>query len=97
MKPALELIRTIFGLEENELKSLNTEKLLGLNEGVRAILGTTKSLHSSKVDVFSDMIRPYMNSSSADHGGDGVVACSYIFAKKCFRPLKKIWLLLIWK
>ncbi|XDG06401.1 hypothetical protein ABKA04_006016 [Annulohypoxylon sp. FPYF3050] len=71
MKPALELIRTIFGLEENELKSLNTEKLLGLNEGVRAILGTTKSLHSSKVDVFSDMIRPYMNSSSADHGGDG--------------------------
>ncbi|KAI1451354.1 hypothetical protein F4805DRAFT_471727 [Annulohypoxylon moriforme] len=71
MKPTLELIRTVFGIEEHDIKSMDTDKILALNTGVQEVLGTTKSIHSDKLDSFSDMIRPYINSSSAKHSGDG--------------------------
>ncbi|KAI1408681.1 hypothetical protein F5Y13DRAFT_194153 [Hypoxylon sp. FL1857] len=71
IKPTLELITAVFGFDESELEGMTTQSLLASNRAVCNVLGTTKKLNSGDPDEFSEMIRPYMDSSSANHDEEG--------------------------
>ncbi|KAI1208665.1 uncharacterized protein F4807DRAFT_452276 [Annulohypoxylon truncatum] len=72
VKPTLELVKTVFGLGEDEIKGMTTDDLLSLNGDVGQVLGTTECFHSGEPDQFSDMVRHYMDSTSAKHGDHGL-------------------------
>ncbi|KAI2466292.1 hypothetical protein F4781DRAFT_406274 [Annulohypoxylon bovei var. microspora] len=72
IKPTLELVKTVFGLGDDDLKEKTTESLLAVNIDVDQVLGTIKSFNSGGPDQFSDMIRHYMDSTSAKHGDHGL-------------------------
>ncbi|KAI0888522.1 uncharacterized protein GGS22DRAFT_198232 [Annulohypoxylon maeteangense] len=72
VKPSLELVKTVFGLRDDEIKGMTTDDLLARNVDVDRVLGTTKCFHGSKPDEFSDTVRHYMDSTSAKHGDHGL-------------------------
>ncbi|KAI1089003.1 hypothetical protein F5B19DRAFT_505148 [Rostrohypoxylon terebratum] len=71
IKPGLELVRTVFGLENDKIREMSTEKLLALNADVSQASGTTKHFHSDFPDQFSYRVRRYIDSTSAKHGENG--------------------------
>ncbi|XXG95334.1 hypothetical protein Hte_001595 [Hypoxylon texense] len=71
LKPSFEMIRTVFGLGEKEVASMTTKDLLRSNEDVGRLLGKTKRYHGSNVDQLSEKIKPYMDSTVAQHTKSG--------------------------
>lgn len=71
LKPTLELINTLWGLEQDQVENMSCEDLLDSNPEVSNLFGTTKQFHDSELDTFSDMVKPYMDSTVALHGESG--------------------------
>ncbi|KAI4860123.1 hypothetical protein F4820DRAFT_121379 [Hypoxylon rubiginosum] len=71
LKPSFEMIRTVFGLGEKEVANMTTKDLLRSNEDAGRLLGKTKRFHGSNVDELSEKIKPYMDSTTAQHTKSG--------------------------
>ena len=69
---ALDRILTIWNLDQEALRDESTESLLAKNSDVLALLGRTIHITDGEPDSFSDKIKPYLDSSSADHGDTGL-------------------------
>ncbi|KAI1388070.1 uncharacterized protein F4822DRAFT_444534 [Hypoxylon trugodes] len=67
LKPTFEMIRTIFGLEEKDVVKMTPQDLLDSNQDVSKLLGTTKRYHSSNAEQLSEQIKPYLDSTVAQH------------------------------
>jgi GTP-binding protein EngB required for normal cell division len=67
----LEMVSAVFGLDEAELKKETTNSVLSKNPTVLQLLGKTISIEENDVEVFSEKIKPYMDSVTADHGDNG--------------------------
>ncbi|KAI2777802.1 hypothetical protein F4815DRAFT_502118 [Daldinia loculata] len=67
LTPTFEMIRTVFGLEEESVANMTTQTLLSLNPGVVKLLGATKKFHGNNLDQVSEQIKPYIDSTTADH------------------------------
>ncbi|KAI1654934.1 hypothetical protein F4813DRAFT_392184 [Daldinia decipiens] len=67
LTPTLEMIRAVFGLEEESVAKMTTQTLLNSNPGVVKLLGVTKKFHGNNLDQVSEQIKPYIDSTTADH------------------------------
>lgn len=67
----LEMVSAVFGLDEDELNKETTNSVLSKNPTVLQLLGETISIEENDVEVFSEKIKPYMDSVTADHGDNG--------------------------
>ncbi|KAI0007551.1 hypothetical protein F4779DRAFT_642877 [Xylariaceae sp. FL0662B] len=72
LKPTLEMIKIVFGFEEREVETMTTQSLLASKQDIGKLLGTTKKLNHSKADEFSERIKPYMDSTTAQHTKSGM-------------------------
>ncbi|KAI1373167.1 hypothetical protein F4677DRAFT_462536 [Hypoxylon crocopeplum] len=71
LKPTFEMIRTVFGLEQHEVSKMTTGDLLKSKEDVGKLLGTIKKCYSGNLDKLSEQMKPYMDSTTAQHTGSG--------------------------
>jgi hypothetical protein len=67
-----DMVSAVFGLEREDLKGESVESLLGRYPDVRSLLGRTLYIACGHAEEFSDMIKPYMDSVPAIHGGSAV-------------------------
>ncbi|KAG4220910.1 hypothetical protein PC116_g30611, partial [Phytophthora cactorum] len=67
LKPTFEMISTVFDVEEHDITGLTTQDLLGMNESVLELLGTAKEFQSSDKDDLAEQIKPYVDSTTAQH------------------------------
>ncbi|KAI1802124.1 hypothetical protein F4811DRAFT_573467 [Daldinia bambusicola] len=72
LKPTFEMIRTIFGVEEHDVAGMTTQTLLEQNESVTKLLGTIKKFHAGHEDQLAEQIKPYMDSTTAQHTTSGL-------------------------
>ncbi|KAI1468989.1 uncharacterized protein F4812DRAFT_470723 [Daldinia caldariorum] len=72
LKPTFEMIRTIFGIEECDVAGMTTQTLLEQNESVTKLLGTTKKFHAGHEDQLAEQIKPYTDSTTAQHTTSGL-------------------------
>ncbi|KAI0116762.1 hypothetical protein F4814DRAFT_439350 [Daldinia grandis] len=71
LKPTLEMIRTVFGIEERDIANMTTPDLLKLNKSVPKLLGSTKKFHSGHEDQLAEQIKPYIDSTTVKHTKSG--------------------------
>ncbi|KAI0105282.1 hypothetical protein GGR51DRAFT_571944 [Nemania sp. FL0031] len=72
LKPTFELIKTVFGIDEEQAEEMNAQTILSSRPEVLSLLGTTKKFHHHESKGISDKIKPYMDSTEADHGKTGL-------------------------
>ena len=65
-------ILTIWDVDEDSLKDETVDSLFEKNKDVPALLGQTIKITEENEEVFSDKIKPYLDSSSAKHGNTGL-------------------------
>ncbi|OTB00484.1 hypothetical protein M426DRAFT_15427 [Hypoxylon sp. CI-4A] len=71
LKPTLEMIEKVFDLDEVDVAKMTTKDLLKSNQDIIKLLGTTKQYHSSDAEQFSEQIKPYLDSTTAQHTESG--------------------------
>ncbi|KAI1074756.1 hypothetical protein F5B20DRAFT_595800 [Whalleya microplaca] len=71
LKPTLEMVKIVFGFEEREVENMTTESLLASRQDIGKLLGSTKKLHRGNADEFSELMKPYMDSTVAQHTKSG--------------------------
>lgn len=72
LKPALEMIKVVFGLGEEQAEQMNARRILDTRPDVLALLGTTKKFNHKTLKGISEKIKPYIDSTEADHGKSGM-------------------------
>ncbi|KAF3063985.1 hypothetical protein GL218_01010 [Daldinia childiae] len=72
LRPTFEIIRTVFGVEEQDVVNMTTQTLIHSNPGVFELLGTTKRFHGGDLDHIAEQIKPYMDSTTTDHEASGL-------------------------
>ncbi|KAI1347306.1 hypothetical protein F5Y01DRAFT_329754 [Xylaria sp. FL0043] len=69
--PPREMINVVFGLQDGEAENLGLDGVLKSKPQVMELLGTVRKLHSSNADEISRAMKPYMDSTIADHKKSG--------------------------
>ncbi|KAI1118663.1 hypothetical protein F5Y14DRAFT_462624 [Nemania sp. NC0429] len=72
LKPAFEMIKVVYGIEEGQAEEMDTRRILDTRPQVLALLGTTKKFHHGTAKGISEKIKPYIDSTEADHGKSGL-------------------------
>ncbi|KAI0403324.1 hypothetical protein F4802DRAFT_316314 [Xylaria palmicola] len=72
LSPTFELIRIIFDIEEEQAEEMDTAKLLNSRRDVCNLLGKKKLFYDRESKGISNKIKPYMDSTEADHGKSGL-------------------------
>lgn len=65
----LEIVATVWGFDEEELKDMSTEILLQSHSLVSEVLGTTKEITETNSEIFANMIKPFLDSTPGVDGG----------------------------
>jgi hypothetical protein len=86
----LEIVSALFGLDEQELSKETTDGVFSKNPTVLQLLGSTISAEENDVEVFSEKIKPYMDSVTADHGDNGHEFAAWPLIKECL-PQRWSW------
>lgn len=71
MKDTLGKISSLWGFDEKQLDDMTTLDLLNANKRVNELLGTTIVIKETDPQSFSDKVKPYLDSTAGDHGGNG--------------------------
>lgn len=66
----LDQIQAVWDLGQDDLQNLTADKVLASNPSVLKLLGTTLYLNDSDPDALSQKVRPYLDSTKHQHGGD---------------------------
>ncbi|KAI1273900.1 hypothetical protein F5Y07DRAFT_410697 [Xylaria sp. FL0933] len=67
MQPTREMIGIVFDLQDDQVEKLGLEGVLSSNPEAVNLLGTVKEFSSNKADDISQIMKPYMDSTRADH------------------------------
>ncbi|TGJ86567.1 hypothetical protein E0Z10_g2162 [Xylaria hypoxylon] len=71
LQPTREMVNIVFGLQDDQVQDLGLEGVLKSNPEALQLLGTVKKFNSSNVDAISKQMKPYMDSTTADHSTSG--------------------------
>ncbi|KAI1183286.1 hypothetical protein F5B17DRAFT_448726 [Nemania serpens] len=72
LEPVFEMIETVFGIEKEQAERMDARRILNSRREVIALLETTKKFHHSTLQGISEKIKPYIDSTEADHGNSGL-------------------------
>ncbi|KAI1129918.1 hypothetical protein F5Y10DRAFT_290366 [Nemania abortiva] len=72
LKPVFELIKIVFGIHEEQAEGMDTHGILSSRPEVLKLLGTTKEFYHHEPHGIADKIKPYMDSTEADHSKTGL-------------------------
>ncbi|KAI0811308.1 hypothetical protein GGR55DRAFT_694932 [Xylaria sp. FL0064] len=67
LQPTREMIGIVFDLQDDQVEKLGFEGVLSSNPEAVKLLGTVKEFSSNKADDISQIMKPYMDSTRADH------------------------------
>ncbi|KAI0417762.1 hypothetical protein F5X98DRAFT_363502 [Xylaria grammica] len=71
LQPTREIVSIVFGLQDDQVEELGVDGVLKSNPEALKLLGTKKILNSSNADEISKKMKPYMDSTVADHSTSG--------------------------
>ncbi|KAJ8128415.1 hypothetical protein O1611_g5217 [Lasiodiplodia mahajangana] len=71
LRPTREMISIVFGLQRDQVEKMSVEEVLKSNPEAVNLLGTVKEFHTGNVGDISQIIKPYMDSTVADHSTSG--------------------------
>lgn len=72
LKPAFEMIETVFGIEKKQAERMNAPRIMNSRPEVLALLGNKKIFHDDTLQGISEKIKPFIDSTEADHGKTGL-------------------------
>ncbi|RWA04012.1 hypothetical protein EKO27_g11099 [Xylaria grammica] len=68
LKPTFEMIETVFGIKRCDAEVMSTDDILNSRPEALKLLGATKELYDGELEGISEKIKPYMDSTEANHG-----------------------------
>ncbi|KAI3321050.1 hypothetical protein HD806DRAFT_546877 [Xylariaceae sp. AK1471] len=71
LRPTSEMINIVFGLQDDQVEMLGFDGVLQSNPDALELLGTVKEFHDANAEAISEKMKPYMDSTAADHSISG--------------------------
>ncbi|KAI0530184.1 hypothetical protein GGR58DRAFT_524900, partial [Xylaria digitata] len=71
LQPTREMVNIVFGLQDDRVDKLGVDGVLKSNPEAFELLGTVKKFHSGDAEAISKQMKPYMDSTIADHFTSG--------------------------